>query len=73
MKRKSYHTGLDLVLAAVGSRHRLALKLGISPAAVHKWTEIPVKRLLELERITGISRDKLRPDLFVGMNDKTRK
>ena len=59
-----HHTGMDLALAVVGSRYRLALKLGISPAAVHKWKDIPVWRVLEVERITHIDRAKLRPDLF---------
>jgi DNA-binding transcriptional regulator YdaS (Cro superfamily) len=66
--RKSFdHTGMDLALAAVGSRHQLARKLGLSPAAVHKWKDIPIKRLLEVEDITGIHRSKLRPDIFKKM------
>jgi DNA-binding transcriptional regulator YdaS (Cro superfamily) len=64
MKRKRQHTGLDLVLAVVGSRYRLALKLGISPAAVHKWREIPIRRLRQIEHLTHIDRSKLRPDLY---------
>ena len=45
---------------------QLARDLGISLAAVSKWHRVPEDRLIEVERATGISRCKLRPDLFAG-------
>lgn len=56
--------GLRLAIVAVGSRYKLAKLLHISTAAVAKWHEIPVRRLLDVERITGVDRTKLRPDLY---------
>jgi hypothetical protein len=47
-----------------GALSRLAVKLGISAQAVHLWQLVPIARVLEVERITGISRRRLRPDLF---------
>ncbi|AJY47058.1 MULTISPECIES: transcriptional regulator [Martelella] len=37
---------------------------GVSPQAVSQWKRVPVGRVLELERIVGISRHHLRPDIF---------
>jgi DNA-binding transcriptional regulator YdaS (Cro superfamily) len=56
--------GLRLAIAAAGSRYRLAKELGLTPAAVEQWTAIPVRRVLDVERITGIDRTLLRPDLY---------
>lgn len=56
--------GLQLAVTAAGSKYKLAQKLKITVAAVAKWKEVPVARLLEVERVTGVDRTKLRPDLF---------
>lgn len=45
---------------------KLAEELGISTAAVSQWRRIPQDRLPDVERITGVPRDRLRPDLFEG-------
>jgi len=33
--------------------------------AVYRWKHIPVRRLSDVERITGIPREELRPDIFL--------
>lgn len=43
---------------------KLANELGVSTAAVSQWDRVPAERVLEVERITGISRHELRPDVF---------
>ena len=37
---------------------------GISPQAVSQWKRVPLKRVLDVERATGVSRYELRPDFF---------
>jgi DNA-binding transcriptional regulator YdaS (Cro superfamily) len=56
--------GLLLAVEAAGTRYRLAKLLGVTPTAVLLWDRVPVSRLLEVERVTGISRKKLRPELY---------
>jgi hypothetical protein len=56
--------GLRLAVAAVGSRYRLAKQIGITPNAVERWKAVPIARLLDVERVTGIDRTLLRPDLY---------
>lgn len=53
----------DVLDAAEGGTN-LAQKLGISRAAISQWTRVPVNRVLEVEKITGISRHTLRPDIY---------
>lgn len=42
----------------------LARELGIKHTAMYSWNRVPAERVLEVERITGISRHELRPDIF---------
>lgn len=53
----------------VGGQSKLASKLGISPAAVHRWLkrgEPPATRVLQIEQATGgkVHRTELRPDIY---------
>lgn len=47
-----------------GLRLKIARTLGITHGAVYQWQQIPAQRVLEVERITGIPRSRLRPDLY---------
>lgn len=65
MKAKDdLENGLRLAIDAVGNADKLAKSLGISPQAISQWTRIPMKRVFEIEQITGIRRHRLRPDYF---------
>lgn len=56
--------GLKRIRAARGMARFIADSLNISEPAVSKWLEIPAKRVLDIERITNIPRNELRPDLY---------
>ena len=47
---------------------RLARDLSISRMAIYKWKDsdkgIPAERAIQIESITGINRERLRPDLW---------
>jgi DNA-binding transcriptional regulator YdaS (Cro superfamily) len=47
-----------------GRAVRLANTLGISPGAISQWDRVPAERVAEVEKVTGIPRDLLRPDIF---------
>jgi len=51
-------------IEAVGTAGDLAAKIGVSPQALSQWKRVPVNRVLDVERITRISRHELRPDIF---------
>ena len=50
----------------VGGVPKLARKLGVSRQAIYQWTEVPIERAADLERLTGIPRSRFRPDVFKG-------
>lgn len=52
------------VLRLIGGTRALARELGIDHAAVSRWDRVPPLRVLEVERITGVSRYRLRPDVY---------
>lgn len=45
-------------------KSQLAKALGITHGAISQWARVPTDRVLDVERITGISRHDLRPDVF---------
>lgn len=47
-----------------GRRTQLAKALNINPAAISQWSAVPATRVVEVEALTGIPRDILRPDIF---------
>jgi DNA-binding transcriptional regulator YdaS (Cro superfamily) len=59
---------LQKAIDAMGQRNgnlaALAEKLGITTQALSQWRRVPPTRVLEVERITGISRNALRPDIY---------
>lgn len=55
---------LDAIRTRPGRLAKIAYGLGITRGAVAKWKRIPAERVLDVERITGIPRYELRPDLY---------
>ena len=56
-------TGLAQAIAAAGSSDALGALLGITGQAVRQWDRVPAERLPEIERVTGLPRHILRPDI----------
>lgn len=36
----------------------------ISPQAISQWKRVPAERVLQVERVTGVPRHELRPDIY---------
>ena len=47
-----------------GRRQALARALSIGPSALSQWHQVPAERVLDVERLTGISRYELRGDIY---------
>ena len=57
-------TGKAAAIKAAGGVRALARALGIKHASIVGWSEIPAGRLVDVERVTGVPREILRPDLY---------
>ena len=63
-------TGIDAALSAPavgGSQTKLADLLDIKPQAVQRWVrkgKIPLSRMPEVARVTGIAMEVLNPEFF---------
>lgn len=55
---------IEYAAQKVGGIAQLAAKLGLARQAVYQWKRIPAERVAEVERITGVPRAELRPDLY---------
>lgn len=55
---------LERAIKAVGGLAGLATPLGITAQAISQWDEVPPLRVLAVERVSGIPRHELRPDLY---------
>jgi pyruvate kinase len=55
---------LDYLNAERGRRVWMAHELGINPASISQWDRVPVERVNDISRLTGIPRENLRPDIF---------
>ncbi len=49
-----------------GRLTKLADTLGINRVTLYRWAKsaVPAEKVVEIERVTGIPRRQLRPDLF---------
>lgn len=56
--------GVRRAIKAAGNGFRLARAVGITPAAIYRWTDIPVERVKIVAKVTGLPRERLRPDIF---------
>jgi TorA maturation chaperone TorD len=56
--------GLIEAISAAGGVSELARKIGIAQPSLSNWTRVPADRVIAVEAATGVSRIKLRPDLY---------
>jgi DNA-binding transcriptional regulator YdaS (Cro superfamily) len=56
---------LKIAKDRAGGPSGLAEKLGgITPQAISQWIRVPATRVIDVERVTGVSRHELRPDIY---------
>lgn len=58
--RNAFKAALD----AVGGRAALARRIGVSRQAIKKWIVVPLARVVDVERATGVHRSLLCPEHY---------
>jgi DNA-binding transcriptional regulator YdaS (Cro superfamily) len=56
--------GLTKIRTSKGLQSALAKHLGVTRQAISDWPAVPIDRLKDVEKFTGIPREQLRPDIF---------
>lgn len=56
--------GLERAIKAADGIIKLAGLINCSKQNVSQWSRVPPARVLEIERVTGVAREILRPDLY---------
>lgn len=51
-------------IEAAGGITKLAAGIGVRHQTFYSWTRVPAERVLDFERVTGIPRHEIRPDLY---------
>ena len=62
--RAMKQAALIQAIEIAGGASALANALGISQEAVSQWRRVPHGRVFAVERLTGVSRHELRPDVY---------
>jgi len=61
-------SGLEAAIEKAGGQEKLAKLLGVGQSHISNWKNrnkrIPAERVLDVERVTGVPRHRLRPDLY---------
>lgn len=64
MKRRN--AGVDEAIQVAGDQYKLADLLGVTQPAIQHFLfkKISAERAKQIERVTGVPREKIRPDIF---------
>lgn len=55
---------LKEIFSKVGTANEFARAIGVTPQAISQWDKVPIERAADVEKVTGIPRSVLRPDIW---------
>lgn len=61
---KHMDSTLKKAIEGAGGTANLARALNITTQAISQWSRVPADRVIQVEKLSGVSRYKLRPDVF---------
>jgi DNA-binding transcriptional regulator YdaS (Cro superfamily) len=65
--------GLRTAIETVGGVRALASLLGLNRRAIYQWRRVPAERVIQIEKVTDVPRNVLRPDLYEGWERRRRR
>ena len=65
---KKINNGIKEAIEVAGGQRELGDKIGVTQPTVHHYlhNKCPATKAVEIERETGVRRERIRPDLFDG-------
>jgi DNA-binding transcriptional regulator YdaS (Cro superfamily) len=66
-------TAVERAVRLAGGQSALARAVGVTPQAVQQWVtqgRISYRKVIDVERVTGVPRYELRPDLYPAQEDE---
>jgi DNA-binding transcriptional regulator YdaS (Cro superfamily) len=57
-------SALSEAIRGAGGPAALGREIGVSSQAISQWERCPAERVLQVESASGVSRHRLRPDLY---------
>lgn len=64
---RAVDNAIRMIRAQSGAIDRIASALSRTPRTIMCWERVPAERVVLVERVTGIPRQTLRPDLYEDM------
>lgn len=61
---QAFETPRDRAVRLAGGVSKLATALGVTRSAVSQWDAVPMERVYEVARLTGVPVYELRPDII---------
>ena len=61
---KNFSKGVQAAIKGAGGKKNLATGLEITVQSIDKWQRVPRKRIVVIERLFGVPREKLAPELY---------
>jgi DNA-binding transcriptional regulator YdaS (Cro superfamily) len=58
--------GLKTAIETVGGVRALASLIGLHSQTIYHWRRVPAERVVQIETVTDVPRNVLRPDLYEG-------
>src|SRR6516225_8395504 len=64
--------GLRTAIETVGGVRALASLLGLHSQTIYHWRRVPAERVVQIETVTDVPRNVLRPDLYEGWSNSAK-
>ena len=67
MTKKRVFNPIELAVLSAGTQQALADRMGVRQPTIYRWLKagiVPPRKVLLFEKVTGIPRHKLNPDIY---------
>jgi DNA-binding transcriptional regulator YdaS (Cro superfamily) len=70
--QRLWDNGLKTAIESVGGVRALARLLNLNCSSIYVWHRVPAERIIQIEKVTDVPRNVLRPDLYEGWSNSAK-